>query len=81
MRRGEVLHITLNQTQEGISMKVEETVRPDGLRIVTGYVPESRRVLVRFNCIPKRISCAKHNPALWITPLANMYVNVDTVVV
>lgn len=31
-------------------MIVNETIRPDGLKIVTGYLPESKRVHIRFVC-------------------------------
>jgi predicted Zn-dependent peptidase len=31
-------------------MRVEETIRPDGLRIVTGYIPESKRINIRLLC-------------------------------
>lgn len=31
-------------------MIVNDTIRPDGLRIVTGYLPESKRAHIRFVC-------------------------------
>lgn len=43
--------VHLNHHTKGAEiMIVDETIRPDGLRVVTGYLPESKRAHMRFIC-------------------------------